>query len=92
MGPRFRFFIAAVFFCVTGIPGLHAQTVTDTEQNAEALEMIASRMKSLSESLNGLPQPPSFDKKIQLPDTLLLPAPSPQTVPIEEPEEEKEIA
>ena len=67
MGPRFRFFIFLVIcYGLVGIAVL--QGASDTEQNAEALEMIASRMKSLTESLNGLPEPPAFDQKIQLPE------------------------
>lgn len=38
------------------------------DQNSEALEMIAQRMRSLSNSLEKMPRPPAFDQKIQLPD------------------------
>ena len=88
MGRRFSFFIlAAVCFGLMGIAGL--QAASDTEQNAEALEMIASRMKSLTQSLNGLPQPPAFDQKIQLPDNLLPPALKEQPVLEKDPEEKE---
>lgn len=35
--------------------------------SAEALEVIAARMKSLTQSLNNMPQPPAFKNKINLP-------------------------
>lgn len=72
-----------------GIAGLQA---SETEQNAEALEMVAARMKSLTQSLNGLPQPPSFDKKIQLPANLLPPASKEQQVPAKDPEKKENAA
>ncbi len=35
--------------------------------DSQSLEMITQRMKSLSSSLNGMPQPPAFQEKINLP-------------------------
>jgi hypothetical protein len=43
-------------------------TEEDPEENSsEALEMIALRMKSLSSSLNEMPEIPQLDQTIQLP-------------------------
>lgn len=39
----------------------------DDETSSESLEMITERMKSLSSSLNGMPEPPAFKRKINLP-------------------------
>lgn len=48
-----------------------------TDQNSEALEMIAKRMQSLTQSLGGIPDPPAFDQQIQLPGAFIaVPKPS----------------
>lgn len=44
-----------------------AQAVLKAQKNAEALQMFAARMRSLTHSLEGMPQPPAFQHKIQLP-------------------------
>jgi hypothetical protein len=69
MAPRFKVlvFLFCLGFASTAAAG-------ETEQNSEALQMVAERMRSLSQSLSGLPQPPSLNQKIQLPDSLLAPA------------------
>ncbi len=68
MGRRFKIFFLGFGCLLFGAFWGYAQT----EQNSEALEMIVKRMKSLTQSLNGLPQPPAMDKTIQIPDTFFL--------------------
>lgn len=55
-----------------GIEETDAQSAGEDGENippvsAEALDAIAARMKSLTQSLNNMPQPPSFKHKINLP-------------------------
>lgn len=44
----------------------------DDETSSQSLEMITQRMKSLSSSLNGMPQLPAFKQKINLPGDSLI--------------------
>ena len=40
----------------------------DDETSSQSLQRVEERMKSLSRSLNGMPEPPNFKQKINLPD------------------------
>ncbi len=70
MGLRFRIlFLSALLLA---IPPVFAAETDQTGQNSEALEMIAERMRSLTNSLEQMPEPPAFNQKIQLPGDFLI--------------------
>lgn len=69
MGLRFKiFFTLVIIFSASAAFGMDAP---ETEQTSDSLEMIAQRMRSLTSSLEGMPQPPAFNQKIQLPGDFL---------------------
>ena len=71
MAPRFRnFFIFCLCWLVSSGSAFAAEA-SKTAQSSETLEMVAKRMRSLTHSLEGMPQPPALDQTIQLPDAVL---------------------
>lgn len=66
MGRRYRFLVFLAVAIVFGVGIL--QSATEAEHNAEAEKMLAARMRSLTQSLSGLPKPPAFHQNIQLPE------------------------
>lgn len=83
MAPRFKFFLAVLLLVFSPLvfgedaPSAEPSEVQTAGPNSDALEMISKRMQSLTNSLQGMPQPPKFDQKIQLPDSIIkLPPPA----------------
>lgn len=69
MALRFKFFLALVF--LSAAPYVFGSNAPQTDQSGDALEMVAKRMRSLTNSLEHMPKPPAFDQKIQLPADFL---------------------